>query len=76
MGLQSQPNLKGRLSAAWIINGRGGVNTASIAHSSVGDARVESCITSKIRNWKFPKPIGGVNVDVNYPFELRRVSQR
>lgn len=76
MGLQSQPSLKGRLTANWIINGRGGVNTAGIAHSSVGDAKVESCITSKIRNWKFPKPIGGVNVDVNYPFELRRVSQR
>lgn len=76
MGLQSQPHLKGRLTANWMINGRGAVNTAAIAHSSVGDAKVESCITSKIRNWKFPKPIGGVNVDVNYPFELRRVSQR
>lgn len=76
MGLQSQPSLKGRLSADWVINARGGVNTASIGHSSVGDAKVESCITSKIRNWKFPKPIGGVNVDVSYPFELRRVSQR
>lgn len=76
MGLQSQPSLKGRLTANWMINGNGRVNTAQIQHSSVGDAKVESCITSKIRNWKFPKPIGGVNVDVNYPFELRRVSQR
>lgn len=76
MGLQSKPSLKGRLTANWLINSKGSVSTTQIAHSSVGDANVESCITSKIRNWKFPRPIGGVNVDVNYPFELRRVSQR
>jgi hypothetical protein len=76
MGLQSKPDLKGRLTAHWVINGRGLVNTSQIAHSSVGDAKVEQCITSKIKNWKFPKPIGAVNVDVDYPFELRRVSQR
>lgn len=76
MGLQSKPELKGRLTAEWVINGSGRVNTSQIGHSSVGDNKVESCITSKIKTWKFPKPVGGVNVDVSYPFELRRVSQR
>jgi hypothetical protein len=76
MGLQGKPNLKGRLTANWVISGRGRVNTSQIAHSSVGDSKVERCITGKIKNWKFPKPVGGVNVDVSYPFELRRVSQR
>ena len=75
-GLQSKPELKGRLTAHWIINGGGRVSLSQIAHSSVGDGRVETCIASKIKGWKFPKPIGGVNVDVDYPFELRRVSQR
>lgn len=76
MGLQGKPNLKGRLTAQWVISGRGIVNTSNVAHSSVNDNKVESCITSKIKNWKFPKPVGGVNVDVTYPFELRRTSQR
>jgi hypothetical protein len=76
MGLQGKPELKGRLTANWVISGRGLVNTSQIAHSSVGDSKVENCITAKIKNWKFPKPVGGVNVDVSYPFELRRVSQR
>jgi hypothetical protein len=74
-GLQTKPTLKGRLTARWVINGHGTVNMSKVAHSSVGDGRVESCIVSKIRGWKFPKPVGGVNVDVTYPFELRRVSQ-
>lgn len=76
MGLQSKPDLRGRLTAHWVINGGGRVNLSQIAHSSVGDGKVESCIASKIKGWKFPKPLGGVNVDVDYPFELRRVSQR
>ncbi len=76
MGLQGKPDLRGRLTAHWMINGQGRVNTSQIAHSSVGDSKVESCIAGKIKGWKFPKPLGGVNVDVDYPFELRRVSQR
>jgi len=76
MGLQSKPNLKGRLTAAWVINGSGRVNTSAIDYSSVGDNKVESCIAGKIKTWKFPKPVGGVNVDVTYPFELRRMAQR
>ncbi|MBY0315212.1 MAG: AgmX/PglI C-terminal domain-containing protein [Bdellovibrionales bacterium] len=81
MGLQSKPNLKGRLTAEWTINSSGRVSTAKTAYSSVSDLQVESCIAGKIKNWKFPKPVGGVNVEVAYPFELRRatnmrVSQR
>lgn len=76
MGLQGKPNLRGRLTAHWMINGQGRVNTSQIAHSSVDDSKVENCIANKIKGWKFPKPLGGVNVDVDYPFELRRVSQR
>ncbi len=75
-GLQGKPDLRGRLTAHWVINGKGRVNLSQIAHSSVGDGKVESCIAAKIKGWKFPKPLGAVNVDVDYPFELRRVSQR
>lgn len=76
MGLQGKPDLKGRLTAQWIINGSGYVSRSAIEHSSVDDSKVEKCVVAKIRTWKFPRPIGGVNVDVSYPFELRRVSQR
>lgn len=75
MGLQGKPDLKGRLTASWVINGSGRVNMASVAHSSLSDGQVEDCISQKIKGWKFPRPVGGVNVDVSYPFDLRRVSQ-
>lgn len=76
-GLQRQPTLAGRVSVGFQIAGSGGVSVANIRHSSVRSAQVESCIVGKIRNWKFPKPHGGVNVAVVYPFNLQRtVSMR
>ena len=57
----------------WVIGPGGGVATAKVQQSSLKSASVEGCILGKLRNWRFPKPIGGVNVKVNYPFLLRRV---
>jgi TonB family protein len=47
-------------------NGR--VSGASILSSSIRDSKMKSCVTSKVRRWKFPKPRGGKSVKVNYPF--------
>ena len=32
MGLQGKPDLKGRLTAQWVINGRGLVNRSAVEH--------------------------------------------
>ncbi len=76
-GLQRSPSLSGRVTVKFQIAGSGRVSLANIRHSSVRSMQVESCMVSKIRNWKFPKPQGGVNVAVVYPFNLQRtVSMR
>lgn len=74
-GLQVQPKLKGRVSVRFNINPHGTVNMAKVAHTSLRSSRVESCIVKRLRSWKFPRPVGQVNVKVTYPFVLRRVSQ-
>lgn len=74
-GLQSKPGLSGRVSVNFIINGNGRVDTARIANTSVDSKKVENCIVTKLRGWKFPRPIGQVNVRVTYPFVLKRLSQ-
>lgn len=73
-GLQVKPNLAGRVGAKFVINGSGRVSMAQVNGSSLNDPKVEGCIMSRLRNWPFPKPIGGVNVKVQYPFVLKRVS--
>lgn len=72
-GLQSKPKLNGRVGIHFVIGGSGRVNTALIQQSSLNSTMVEGCIVNKLRNWKFPQPVGGVNVKVTYPFVLRRV---
>jgi outer membrane biosynthesis protein TonB len=73
-GLQVKSGLSGRVGVDFTINGGGIVSTAKVAQSSLNSAQVEGCITSHLRGWKFPKPVGGVNVKVSYPFVLKRVN--
>lgn len=74
LGLQQKPQLRGRVLVDFVINGQGKVASQSIASSSLKSSQVENCMLSKIKTWKFPRPVGGVNVEVNYPFALQRVS--
>lgn len=73
-GLQQKAGLSGRVGVKFLINGQGDVASANVNNSSLGNAEVEGCITNRLRGWKFPKPVGGVNVKVQYPFVLKRVS--
>lgn len=74
-GLQQKPNLNGRVSVKFLIGGNGSVTTASIGNSSLHSVVVENCILNRLKGWAFPRPRGGVNVKVSYPFALRRVSE-
>jgi hypothetical protein len=71
-GLQTTPNLKGRVTMRFEIGARGQVNWAKVNRTTVRSAAVESCITSHLKTWGFPKPQGGVTVGVTYPFNLGR----
>ena len=73
-GLQVNPSLAGRVAIRFVINGGGRVSLANIQSSSVNSAQVEGCIVNRLRGWPFPKPVGGVNVKVSYPFVLKRLS--
>jgi len=74
-GLQVSPSLAGRVNERFVINGAGRVSMANVASSSLHSAQVESCITSHLKTWAFPHPVGGVNVKVTYPFMLKRLNQ-
>lgn len=73
-GLQTKPNLSGRLAMKFLIGANGRVTTASISNSSLRHPGVENCIQARLVSWAFPRPEGGVTVKVNYPFILRRVT--
>tara|TARA_B100000029_G_C17261548_1_gene846490 strand:- start:81 stop:467 length:387 start_codon:yes stop_codon:yes gene_type:complete len=66
--LQRSPNAKGEITVKFIVTKEGRVASASIKESSIKDSRMKSCITGKIRRWKFPKPIGNKPSIISYPF--------
>lgn len=63
------PKLAGTLTASFTIGGDGLVSAASTA--GIDDKELGACIVSVIRRLEFPKPTGGVAVQVTYPFEMK-----
>lgn len=68
--LQRDPDLEGRIVVSFVIDPSGGVARASIGSSTMNNGGVESCITTRVRRWRFPEPRGGGIVRVNYPFSF------
>ena len=73
--LNKQPGLEGLVTVSFQISGSGMLNYSKVKNSSLKNSVVETCITTKMMSWKFPKPKGGVNVNINYPFMLRPVGK-
>lgn len=57
------PNLKGDILVEFIIGSNGKVKGSRILRSSLRNKKVENCIRSRVRSWRF-KPIDGREGDV------------
>jgi hypothetical protein len=73
-GLRKKPDLAGHVSMDFEINASGDVNVATVKQSSLGFPETEGCIAVVIKRWKFPKPVGGTIVKVNYPFTFKPIN--
>ena len=69
-GLARDPNLKGRVAVQFTIGPTGKVPVAVVAQTSLKDRNVANCVAKAVKRWKFPKPPGGGNAVVTYPFLL------
>ena len=69
-GLVKDPKLKGRAVVAFTIGADGKVATSKIDQTDLPDPDVPKCIAKAVKRWKFPRPQGGGNVVVKYPFVL------
>ncbi|MGE3260356.1 MAG: AgmX/PglI C-terminal domain-containing protein [Bacteriovoracia bacterium] len=68
------PNIFGKIVAQWTINKDGLVSTTGVKKTTMNNASVENCILGKIKNWEFPKPKGGGQVVVSYPFLFKSLN--
>ncbi|PRQ05384.1 AgmX/PglI C-terminal domain-containing protein [Enhygromyxa salina] len=69
-GLTKNPNLEGRVAVNFVITGTGKVGSSVVQESTIKDTSVANCIAKAVKRWQFPKPRGGGNVIVTYPFNL------
>lgn len=65
------PNLEGKLVIQFGIDPNGKVEKASVQSSDLPDPTLEKCILKHLTTWQFPKPKGGVHVNVSYPFVFK-----
>lgn len=65
--LKRDSGLSGKIEVEITIGEDGNVEDARVAKNGVGSEAVGSCIVSRIRRWRFPKPERG-SVTVNLPF--------
>ncbi len=70
-GLAEKPGINGTVTMSFQVGPSGMLDFSKVARSTLGHAGVEGCISKRMMGWKFPKPLGGVAVKVNYPFLLR-----
>lgn len=69
-GLAKDPTLEGRVTIQFTIGPDGTVPVAVVQDSNLTDPKVAQCMAKAVKRWKFPKPDGGGNVVVTYPFVL------
>jgi len=51
---QRNPSLKGGVTVQWTIDPSGGVSSASLGGSTLGNPRVEGCVVRQVKGWHFP----------------------
>ena len=69
------PDLEGKLVMDFTVAGSGSVSRSEIKDDGAKDQRLSTCLTTKLSRWQFPKPRGGVNVAVTYPFIFKSLGR-
>ena len=69
-GLAKDPDLGGKVAVQFTIVASGKVGESKLESTTLSDQGVGECVAKAVKRWKFPKPQGGVDVTVTYPFVL------
>ncbi len=69
---QKDPTLRGGVTAAWTIDPSGAVTSASLAGTTLHNARVEGCVLRQVRTWHFPSSDGVTQATFPFVFGIGR----
>jgi outer membrane biosynthesis protein TonB len=66
--LAANPGLYGKVKLAWTITAAGAVTGQKIEQTTMKNSMVEGCMLRIVQRWTFPRPDGGGDVIVAFPF--------
>lgn len=66
---QRNPGLKGGVTIEWQIDPAGAVTAASVASTTLSNARVEGCVVRQVKRWRFPASESPTKV-AGFPFKF------
>jgi TonB family protein len=66
--LGTSPDKQAKIVVRFTISPKGDVSSATVVSSTLEGSGVEDCVLRVIKHLKFPKPKGGGNVMVTYPY--------
>ena len=69
--LKLNPDVQGKVTLRFTIGRAGTITNITVTKNSTGDPGVATCITQKVRRWRFSPPDEG-EVTFSYPFLLQR----
>ncbi|MDP9037596.1 MAG: AgmX/PglI C-terminal domain-containing protein, partial [Myxococcota bacterium] len=69
---QKDPTLKGGMTVSWTIDPAGAVTSATVAGSTIRNARVEGCVLRQVRAWHFPSSDGPSQATFPFSFGIGR----
>ena len=69
---QKDPTLRGGVTAAWTVDPSGTVTSATLAGSTLHNARVEGCVLRQVRTWRFPVSDGVTQATFPFMFGIGR----
>jgi len=69
---QKDPSLRGGVTASWTIDASGAVTSASLASTTIHNARVEGCVLRQVRAWHFPSSDGSSQATFPFSFGIGR----
>jgi TonB family protein len=65
--LKQQESLAGVVEIQFEIGADGRVSSSSVRRNTTGHEGLGKCIATTLRNWRFPRPVGGEAIFI-YPF--------
>jgi Ca-activated chloride channel family protein len=68
--LTKDPTVTGRVAIQFTIGPDGKIKKSIVRENSTGDDSLGTCIAKRVKAWTFPKPGGGGEVTITYPFLL------